>query len=936
MTQYTQKAFKLDSSFPLSCATFGNYFLLRKAYPTVETLARKAIEQTDVNAIASDGWYLLARKEHNQDETQKAADYYGRADQARGGMDKGYWPAKFGAIQLLVATGDLDGAKFRLEKLQSSKNLEATLLLGCLYAEDVFAAQASGQKEDKTAETKKAIGLLETVRKSWKEGKTKQDSDETILLYLARLYETVQPGESMKCLLEVEKIQLDNIPESERPQDVEDPEEISRLLRQKLPPQLLNNIGCFHYQTEDFEAAADFFQIALQACMRANVEEGIDADAFVTTVSYNLGRAWEAIGNFEEAKKVYEGLLQRHADYTDASARLTYIGLRESPTDAGPKAMAKLYETDSTNIEVRALFGWYLSRSKRKTTNIAEDHEQRHYKHTLQGYDKHDKYSLTGMGNIYLLTARDMKRDTDADKDKRRKMYEKAVEFFDKALQLDPRNAYAAQGIAIALIDDKKDFNTAVQILSRVRDTIRDASVYINLGHVYSELRQYQRSIENYELALQKDSRAENPSILSCLSRVWLLRGQAEKSIPSLTSALEYAKRALAAAPDQIHLQFNVAFVQFQIAQLINTIPEAQRSVEEVKAASEGLEEAIEAFTAISKSKTPPYPRTVMEQRASMGKNTMRKQLERAMQAQKDYEAKNHEKLQKAREAREAEQRRKEEERLRVIRAQEERQEQLRQQRQEMLKRTEEMMERMREDETRRAELEMTTDEETGGRVKREKKKKTASGKRKKRDDGVVSDDDVDALRARSDDDGFDDRSRSGTVDRGTDKEDGTTSRRKEKRPATKRRKLERKSGKSSKFKSSEFIASSDDEADNDETMGVAPPLRERESPVSPGVADDDADNNAPASPDPRPVVDTEMRDDDAEEDEPPVRAQPPTRRRKQLRLVADEDEDETAGSGSRRGAAGGVSDEDGDGDVGRTTRSERPARRALADSDDE
>ncbi|KKY27854.1 putative rna polymerase ii transcription elongation factor [Phaeomoniella chlamydospora] len=902
MTQYTQKAFKLDSNFPLSCSTFGNYFLLRRAFGTVETLARKAIEQTDVNAIASDGWFLLARKEHNENETQKAADYYNRADQARGGQDKGYWPAKFGAIQLQVALGDFDGAKFRLEKLlQTSKNVEATTLLGCLYAEEAFAAQSSGGREDKTAETRKAIALLETVRKAWKESKTKQDPDESILLYLARLYETVQPAESMKCLLEVEKMQLSQLPEDALPTDLEESSpEFMRLIRQKLPPQLLNNIGCFHYQTEAYETAADFFQVALQACMAA--DESLDADAYVTTVSYNLGRAWEAIGNFEEAKKVYEGLLQRHADYTEASARLTYIKLRESPSDEGPHAMAKLYDTDSTNVEVRALFGWYLARSKRKTMNIAEDQEQRHFKHTLQYYDKHDKYSLTGMGNIYLLTARDMKRDTDADKEKRRKMYEKAVEFFDKALQLDPRNAYAAQGIAIALIDDKKDFSTAVQILSRVRDTIREASVYINLGHVYSELRQYQRSIENYELALQKDTRAENPNILACLSRVWLLKGKAEKSIPALNSALHYSERALAAAPDQTHLQFNVAFVQFQIAQMINTIPESQRSVEEVKAAADGLEAAIEAFTAISKSKTPPYPRTVMEQRASMGKNTMRKQLERAMQAQKEYESKNHEKLQKAREAREAEHRRKEEERLRLIREQEEKQEQLKQQRAEMLKRTEEMMERMREEERRREELEMTTDEETGERVKRQKKPKATSGggKRKKRDEGVVSDDDMDALARDS---SPSDRSRSATADA---QSDGERPHRSKEPRQPKRRKLERKrkseSSKPSKYKSSEMILDSDEDdndqnnqEDSDEDMGIAPPLRDQdsaESPVTPGGADDEH-TAAPASPSPRPIAsgDQIMNDDDEEDDV--VAARKPQRQRKQLRTIADDDADD-------------------------------------------
>ena len=76
-------------------------------------------------------------------------------------------------------------------------------------------------------------------------------------------------------------------------------------------------------------------------------------------------------------------------------------------------------------------------------------------------------------------------------------MYERAVEFFDKALQLDPKNAYAAQGIAIALVDDQKDHATAVQIFSKIRDTLKDACVYVNLGHVYAELKQYTKSIEN-------------------------------------------------------------------------------------------------------------------------------------------------------------------------------------------------------------------------------------------------------------------------------------------------------------------------------------------------------------------------------------------------------------------------------------------------------
>lgn len=501
MTQFTQKAFKLDKEMPLACATFGSYFLLRKAWPTVENLARKAIEMTDVNAVASDGWYLLARKEHYQDSPDlvKANDFYGRAEAARGGGDRGFLPARFGIAQIQVLQGDKDGAKFRLEKIvQQSKSIEAMMLLGALHAEDVFANQATGSKEDKAAEAKKAVALLEAVRLAWKDPQKKLTPDYSVLVYLARLYEVDQPEKSLQCLLQVEQMSINDLPNKDLPEDAESEEAFTAQLREQLSPQLLNNIGCFQYQAEKHDMARGFFQTALNACVKAgDKEDKIDTDALVTTISYNLARTYEAAGLLDEAKQVYEGLLARHDDYVDARARLAYIALRQHPTDTGPKTMAGLYERDSTNLEVRCLFGWYLSRSKKRTANMAEDQEQRHYKHTLQHYDKHDRYSLTGMGNLYLTTARESRRETEQDREKRRKTYEKAVEFYDKALQLDPRNAYAAQGIAIALVEDRKENAAAVQIFTRIRDTVRDASVLVNLGHVYAELKQYSKSVEN-------------------------------------------------------------------------------------------------------------------------------------------------------------------------------------------------------------------------------------------------------------------------------------------------------------------------------------------------------------------------------------------------------------------------------------------------------
>ena len=176
----------------------------------MESLARKAIEQTDVNAIASDGWYLLARKEHHQESPNvpEAAEFYTRSDKARGGGDKGFVPARFGLAQILVMQGDIISARYQLEKIiQTSKSTEAMMLLGALYAEEVLAQIAAGGQE-KVVETKKAIGYLEQVRIAWKDPSKKLTPDLSVLVYLSRLYEADQPEKAFQCLQQVEKMNI--------------------------------------------------------------------------------------------------------------------------------------------------------------------------------------------------------------------------------------------------------------------------------------------------------------------------------------------------------------------------------------------------------------------------------------------------------------------------------------------------------------------------------------------------------------------------------------------------------------------------------------------------------------------------------------------------------------------------------------------------------
>jgi len=306
--------------------------------------------------------------------------------------------------------------------------------------------------------------------------------------------------------------------------------------------------------------------------------------------------------------------------------------------------------------------------------------------------------------------------------------------------------------------------------------------------------------------------------------------------------------------------------VQIQLAQLVYSLPEAQRTLEQVESAAAGLDEAIESLSAIAKSPNPPFPRHDIEQRANMGRNTMRKQLDRAIQSQREYEEKNAARLHHAKELREAEMTRRAEEKRKAEEAANEQRAKVAEERRQMQEHDRALAEQRADEEKKRKE-DLSVDEQTG-----EKKKKTkrVPGKRKKKG---VEDGDSDLEREDKD-----------LRDSTPAASDGEKPRRK------KKRRLDRGGGKAlSKYKSSEFVVESDEEDEVGATNGH-------------GKDDDVAEEMARIAEDTLP---------DAGESEVEVEAT--TTRRPVKRVVGDDDDSsdaELAGGTMGAGTAGAVGDE--------------------------
>ncbi|ODV92203.1 hypothetical protein CANCADRAFT_16634, partial [Tortispora caseinolytica NRRL Y-17796] len=639
-----QSVYQQNKQSPAAAVLLSSYLYSKKQTDTTIKLLENVIQYAHVSSVASDAHFWMARAYHFNNDFAQALKYYKLSRK----FSSDSVLAQLGIAQVSALTNDITQSKLFLEQIihDNPKCEEAILLLGSIYAQE---AADPLNVQSKT----KAHQLLKRYINMTSSAASKVllvDSTNVVLSHLiyAHLTEMDDPPAALSSLETA--ISIQRLTKTDESAFVD--------------PRLYNNAGVLYASQGQLIDARKMFEQAMAVAEIAKSKMS-DAEEMKPTFQFNLGRLLDEMGEIDAAKKLYDELLQTTPGYVNARIRLCYLDLMNGEAQIGAEKLQELIDTDTGNLEVRALFAWYLNRTRRhpvtaKTMN--EDAEQRHHKHTLQHYDKHDVYALTGMGNILLQAAREFRPKSDSDVQKQSKLYGKAVECFDKALQYDSKNVYAAQGIAIAMAEHKRSFNSALAILTKVRETVKDSSVYVCLGHVLTEMKQYGRAIEAYDAALAQRGERDG-QLLTCLGRVWFLKGRDERSLGSLKQALNYAEKALHTAPDIPQLQFNTAFVKFQIADVVRRMRESERNKSDIENAMKDLEKAIEVVEKLSNSDKPPYPAEDLKQRVTMSRNTTMRQLERALQQQEAFEAGNVERLEIARKQRAEEEARLEAER---------------------------------------------------------------------------------------------------------------------------------------------------------------------------------------------------------------------------------------------------------------------------------
>ncbi|EGW30156.1 uncharacterized protein SPAPADRAFT_73543 [Spathaspora passalidarum NRRL Y-27907] len=581
--------------------------------------------------------------------------------------------AKLGLGQAQYNRGSIEEAIMTFESILRSnmKCLEVNYSLGILYSK-----QSSRRKQEM------AIQILERyVRLSNNRGlsSSKEDSSEFLLnkepiclnayLTLSKLYESSDVNQSLNYLNKA----------------IESRKHISK----PVPLEVYNNIGVFNFMKQNYDEASNNFQVALDQLDGAEFKSP-DGDLLIdlpqdlkVSLTFNLARSKE-ISNKDDALKIYETLLQECPHYFSAKLRILFLNCileeggytkQEIKTE-----LEALMSSNSSNLEIRSFYGWFIKNFGKKL-GLPADADTKHQKDTLVDYDSHDCYALISLANIYCIMARDAKGDNE----KRKKYYIRAIELFTKVISVDPKNVYAAQGLAIANIENKES-NKGLDILRKIRDSLNDISVYLNLGHVLTELKQYGKAIENYELALGRFTDGKDSKILSFLGRAWYLRAQSENNLSFYRRSLEYSKLAfecIKGTGSKSSIRFNIAYVHFQIAEFVTKQPVFQRKLEDIEAAITGLKEGIELLNELASDdeKHPPYPKEELRARANLGTTTLLNRLNVVFEETKASIAEVEQKLEVAKKLRQEEEEAKLEEEKQRVAALKEKEEKLAQER---------------------------------------------------------------------------------------------------------------------------------------------------------------------------------------------------------------------------------------------------------------
>ncbi|KAA1471852.1 RNA polymerase II-associated protein [Dentipellis sp. KUC8613] len=681
-TKYIERAFNGNQRNAAAANALCDIFLRKGLNNRAMKLAERTIQFADTLTVLTEGYIRAGRVCHAQGLLADAMKHYERAMET--GQPK-HVVGTIGLAQLTLQKDEIPPAIHLLDGLLQPPNpqrsLEATVMLASLRAFPRPGVSSSDAIQDKARARELFDRLLKTI--------DQHQHEEGVMHTNGNSQSSTPPSRAILDDLEM-------YVEIARLWQNENLERTGKMLREALriseangtpDPRLLNNLGVLAHFDERHQDARAMYEKALTTAASLGADA---AEAISTTVLYNLARVYEDIGETSMASEAYEKLLSRHPEYVDAKIRQAHMLTNLSRHNDAHELLKQALSSQNDNLNLRAFYTYFLIQS-----NLSKPARDFVFA-TLKDHDKHDVYSLCVAGWIQYHQSRE-NRDAKAAEDRKRG-FQRSAEFYEKALVLDPMCAVAAQGLAIVTAEDalgtlggalppgpspdepqKRLVNAreALDIFAKVRESLNDGSVYVNMGHCYYARDEYDRAIESYETASNRYYAGHDVSVLMCLCRSWYSKANKDQSFAAMNTALGYAQKALHIEPSDKAVLYNIAMIQQKAAEMLFALGSSKRTLKDLQHAIEHAGHAQKLFASLAEDSSPsvPYSRDIADQRRKYG-DTMLRKSEEHLAAQRQHEAEQQARVEAARQKRQEEKDRQEaieREREEQLRAQAER-----------------------------------------------------------------------------------------------------------------------------------------------------------------------------------------------------------------------------------------------------------------------
>lgn len=204
-----------------------------------------------------------------------------------------------------------------------------------------------------------------------------------------------------------------------------------------------------------------------------------------------------------------------------AKVRLASMALSINHLDEAHGLLKEALTSNPANLELRAFYLYFLVQCS--PNNASSFRTALDFAWTTIRDARNDVYSLCAAGWLTYHAAREAK-PTSAQMasesqlktfhQEQSKNYLRSANSFDQALALDPECSFAAQGFAIAIAEDVltmpgasggvdeartrvTNARQALAVFQRVRESVTEGSVYVNMGHCYFATDEFERAIES-------------------------------------------------------------------------------------------------------------------------------------------------------------------------------------------------------------------------------------------------------------------------------------------------------------------------------------------------------------------------------------------------------------------------------------------------------